>query len=370
MQTARRVTAELRRQGATVIVGLCHSGMSKIPSYKELKPSDWMTEHRTWQKKGDEAHEEQNFVIALAEAVDGIDVILAGHSHTKVPQTVINGVLILQPWYWGMGVSKAVLTVGADGAVKAKKGEFLRVSRRRQSPVIRKIVEPFHRQALDFVGSEIGATTRAFEGGMQARFRDSALVDFINGVQLDMAEKAGHPAQISLASVFNDGSRLPAGALKVSDVFAVYPYENTLTVMEITGDLLRRALEHTAAYWKQHASSTPPQNLRRLVVDGARDYNWDMYVGLEYEIDISKPVGERVVKLFFEGQPVRPEQKLILAVNNHRAGGGGGYDMFKEGRMLWESSQQVRDYMIDYVRDRSPLDPDAYHVDNWRLRPF
>ena len=329
-----------------------------------------MTDYHNWKNKGDKRYEEQNFVVPLAEKVDGLDAILAAHTHTRIPQARINGVLVVQPWYWGRGVSKVVFRANQEGAVVSGKGEFLRASRSDLSGSIRRLAEPFHRATLDFVGSKIGSTTKAFDGGMPARFRDTALVDFINTVQLRMAKEAGHPAALSLASVFNDGSRLPAGDIRVSDVFAVYPYENTLTVMEITGDILRRALEHTAAYWKRHSSTAPPRNLRRLVAAGARDYNWDLYVGVEYVLDISKPVGRRVVHLSCGGNPVTADRKLVLAVNNYRAGGGGGYGMFKEGRILWESSQQVRDYMIDYIRTHSPLDPEAYHVLNWRLAPF
>jgi len=364
---ARRAVVDLRKQGATVIVALCHSGLPKTPSFGKLKPDDWMTDYRSWKDKGDPG---QNFIITLAEQVSGIDAILAGHTHVMIPQTLINGVLVTQPWPWGRGVSKTVLTIGEDGGVKGRRGEFLPSSRQSLSPSILKLAEPFHRRTLDFVSSQIGSAKEVFDGGMQARVKDSALADFINTVQLQMARDAGHPAQTALASVFHDEARLPRGAIRVSDVFAVYPYENTLTVLEIKGGALRRALERTATYWRRYTASAPPEDLRKLRADGMKDYNWDMYTGLEYVIDISRPAGKRVTFLSFEGRPVARGQKMILAVNGYRAGGGGGYSMFKEGKILWESSRQIRDYMIDYIREHSPLDPDAYHTLNWHLAPL
>jgi 2',3'-cyclic-nucleotide 2'-phosphodiesterase/3'-nucleotidase len=156
----------------------------------------------------------------------------------------------------------------------------------------------------------------------------------------------------------------------MADVYGIYQYDNTLYVLEITGDILKRALEHDAQYWVQYDPGSPPAEIPEgLVAGDVRDYNWDMYTGVEYKIDISKPVGERVVELKVNGVDVTPDQTFVLAINNYRGGGGGGYSMFTEGEVLWKSMSEIRDYMAEYIAAREVLDPADYYVQNWSLAP-
>jgi len=92
-----------------------------------------------------------------------------------------------------------------------------------------------------------------------------------------------------------------------------------------------------------------------------------MYSGIDYAIDVSRPIGQRLVKLTFNGPEVRSNQKFRLAVNNYRAGGGGGYEMFKNAKSVWKTTTEIRDYMIDFIRDKKVLDPDDYYRNNWYL---
>jgi 2',3'-cyclic-nucleotide 2'-phosphodiesterase/3'-nucleotidase len=105
------------------------------------------------------------------------------------------------------------------------------------------------------------------------------------------------------------------------------------------------------------------------VAANARDYNWDIYTGVDYTIDISKPVGQRVTKLQFKGQDVAPTQKFRIAINNYRASGGGGFAMFKEGTRVWASTNEVRDLMAAYVQAKGTIDPQAINVRNFTLLP-
>ncbi|MFC1975383.1 bifunctional metallophosphatase/5'-nucleotidase, partial [Chloroflexota bacterium] len=232
------------------------------------------------------------------------------------------------------------------------------------------LAAPYQETALAYVNSEIGTATGDFPGAYEARWRDGPLPDFINAVQLDMAADAGYPADISLAAIFNNTGQFAAGPIKMSDVYGIYQYDNTLYVIEVTGDILKRALEHDAEYWAQvDPSNVPADAPEGLLAGDMRDYNWDMYSGVDYKIDISKPVGERVVELKYNGADVTPDQKFVLAVNNYRAGGGGGYSMFTEGEVLWKSMSEIRDYIAEYIEAKGTLDPQAYYVNNWSLLP-
>ena len=209
-----------------------------------------------------------------------------------------------------------------------------------------------------------------FPGAYEARWKDGPLADFINAVQLKMAEEAGYPADVSLAAIFNNSGQFKQGPVTMTDVYGIYQYDNTLYVLEVTGDILKRALEHDAKYWAQYDPNNPPADAPEgLVAGDVRDYNWDLYSGIEYKIDISKPAGERVVELKYNGVDVTPDQKFVLAVNNYRGGGGGGYSMFTEGKVLWKSMSEIRDYIAEYIAAKEVIDPAEYYVANWSLAP-
>ena len=143
----------------------------------------------------------------------------------------------------------------------------------------------------------------------------------------------------------------------MADVYALYPYDNTLFAIEVNGAQLKAALEQSASYWKG-----PGQ-----VADNARNYNWDMMTGIDYKLDLSKPVGQRVVNLSLDGKSIDPEYKFVMVLNNYRVGGGGGFDMYKDCKKLWESTETVREYIIDYITRAKTLDPKNYFVMNWEI---
>jgi 2',3'-cyclic-nucleotide 2'-phosphodiesterase/3'-nucleotidase len=368
VEVAKTYIPKMKEEGATVIVALAHSGCHVEPADTRAEGA-WETDHTTWVDKGYADVPDQNFVIKLAEAVPEIDVIMAGHAHVTIPQAVINGVLIVEPYRWGGGVSKVTLTVDENGEVTAKTGEFLSGAEVAADQEILDLAKTYQDTALGYVNSEIGAATADFPGAHEARWQDGPLADFINAVQLKMAEEAGFPADISLAAIFNNTGQFKQGPIIMSDVYGIYQYDNTLYVLEVTGDILKRALEHDAKYWAQYDSNNPPADIEGLLAGDVRDYNWDMYSGIEYKIDLSKPVDERVVELKYNGVDVTPDQKFVLAINNYRGGGGGGYSMFTEGEVLYKSMSEIRDYMAEYIASREILDPADYYVQNWSLEP-
>jgi 2',3'-cyclic-nucleotide 2'-phosphodiesterase/3'-nucleotidase len=119
VETAKTYVPKMKEEGATVIVALVHSGCHVEPADTRAE-GVWVTDYTTWIDKGYADVPDQNFIIKLAEAVPEVDVILAGHAHVTIPQATINGVLIVEPYKWGRGVSKVTLNVGADGKVVEK----------------------------------------------------------------------------------------------------------------------------------------------------------------------------------------------------------------------------------------------------------
>lgn len=367
--TAQQYVPRMRSEGADVIVVAQHTGWSKAPA-ESAKPESWLTDVATWQDTGSLPGE--NITIELAQQVPGIDIILGGHSHLDVPKALINGVLIAEPSYWGRALSKFTVQVQGEGdtwQVTAKDATNLSANGVAPDAEVAALAQPYHDQTISYISTPIGTSAGEFAGGPRARYTDSPLADLINTVQTEAAAANGFPVDVSLAAIFNDTGMVPQGQITLRDAYSTYIYDNTLYVVEINGDILRRALEKNAEYFKQVDPAALPADPKGVVSETARDYNWDIYTGIDYTIDVTKPVGQRVTKLQFGGKDVAPEQPLRIAINNYRASGGGGFGMFREGKLVWQSTNEIRDLMAEYVRAKGSIDPQAISVQNFTLVP-
>ncbi len=101
--------------------------------------------------------------------------------------------------------------------------------------------------------------------------------------------------------------------------------------------------------------------------DGIPDYNYDAVSGVTYDVDIAKPVGSRIVGLSFEGEAVDPAARFVFAVNNYRASGGGNFPHVPGALQLWANSDEIRNTIIGWVREKGSVDPAVFASVGWRL---
>ena len=345
---ARKWVNALRSQEKVdVVVVAMHMGLGEDLRTGELSP-------------GQVPHE--NEAIAIAQQVPGIDVILMGHTHREVSSLSINGVLITQANAWGRHLARADLYLQKSSkgwSVYAKAARTIPVDDRIQPDTeIVRIAEPYDHETQAWLGRAIGESSKELTA-KEARFRDTAILDLIQKVQLE----AGN-ADVSMVASFNSDARIAQGPVTVRDIAGLYVYENTLVVLEVTGQQLKDALEHSAKYFKAYV---PGKSITDLVDEKIPAYNFDVAEGVNYDLDISKPIGQRIQNLTFHGQPVKPDQKFRLATNNYRVNGGGGYAMYKNAPVVYRSSEEIRELIIDWVERHKvvPTEP----TNNWRLLP-
>jgi len=345
---ARKWVDTLRSQEKVdVVVVAMHMGLGEDLRTGELSP-------------GQVAHE--NEAIAIAQQVPGIDVIFMGHTHREVSSLYINGVLITQANYWGRNLARADLYLqksAAGWSIYAKAARTLAVDDRVAPDVdIVKIAEPYDRETQAWLGRAIGESSKELTA-KEARFRDTAILDLIQKVQLEAGK-----ADVSMVASFNSEARIAQGPVTVRDIAGLYVYENTLVVLEVTGEQLKTALEHSARYFKAYVPGKPAAD---LVDEKIPAYNFDIAEGVTYDLDISKPIGQRIQNLSFHGQPVKEDQKFRLATNNYRVNGGGGYSMYKNAPVVYRSSEEIRELIIDWLEQHKtvPTEP----TNNWRLVP-
>ena len=306
----------------------------------------------------------ENVAQEIAEQVPGIDVILMGHTHREVPSLYVNGVLLTQAEKWARSLARADVYLEREAGasrwrVTAKAAHTIPVGEDVEAdPEITRIAEPYHRETQAWLDQVIGDSPAEMRAG-EERFRDTALLDLVQRVQLE----AGR-ANVSMAASLNPKARLAKGPVTVREIVALYEYEEGLVVLEATGRQLKEALEHSARHF---GVFRPGKTLAELVDERFPGYNYDVAEGVTYDLDISRPIGQRVLNLSFHGRPLSPTQKLRLAVNKYRANGGAGYTMFRGAPVLYRSDKELRELIIEWVRRRGRV-PTA-PTNNWRLLP-
>jgi 2',3'-cyclic-nucleotide 2'-phosphodiesterase (5'-nucleotidase family) len=304
----------------------------------------------------------ENEAVAIARNVPGIDIIFMGHTHREEPSLEINGVLLTQANYWGKHLSRVDVylerTQGRWKTIAQASRTLPTDSSVEADPEVLKLAEPYDRETQSWLSRAIGESDQELTA-TDARFRDTAILDLIQRVQLEAGK-----ADVSMAASFNSEARIPRGAVTVREIAGLYIYENTLVVLQVTGQDLKEALEHSAKYFRAYQ---PGKAAADLVDEKIPAYNFDIAEGVTYELDITKPIGQRILNLSFRGRPLMPEQKLRLATNNYRVNGGGGYTMYKNAPIVYRSSEEIRDLIIDWVETHKTIPTQP--TNNWRLLP-
>ena len=336
-----------RKERADVVVIAMHMGLEEDLRTGEINPGQVTNE---------------NQAIAIAKQVPGVDAIFMGHTHRDVPSVVINGVQLIQANYWGRHLARVDLYLEKTGLrrrVVARAARTIAVDDKVvPDPEILKIGESYDRETQAWLSRAIGESAAQLTA-IDARFKDTAILDLIQRVQIEAGK-----ADVSMAAVFNPEARIAKGPVTVRDIAGLYVYENTLVVLEVTGQQLKDALEHSAKYFRAYEPGKSPAE---LVDEKIPAYNFDIAEGVTYTLNIAKPFGRRIENLEFQGKPLAPTRKLRLATNNYRVNGGGGYTMYKGAPVVYRSSEEIRELIIDWVERHQTIPTEP--TNNWRILP-
>ncbi len=349
VEAAQRVIPEVHKQADLVVV-IMHSGLGRDPkSTSGEKPNE-----------GFEEIPGENSALAMAQQVPGIDVIFYGHTHQEMPEMMVNGELLTQAKNWGGSLARADVQMDRDAqghwTVEAKHSKTIPASSAAApDPEIEKIDAPYHAATQKYLDTPIANSAAALDG-LTGRVEDTPLVDVIHFTQMEF----GH-ADVSMATMFFLGVRIPEGPVTLRQAAALYIYENTLYTVEMTGAQLKEALEHSASFLP--AWPFPADKPVALP-----NYNADSAMGVAYVIDLSRPVGDRIRYLRYHNHDLDPAEKLRVAINNYRYTGGGGYSVYKGLPVTYRSPEEIRELLIQYISrtGRIPIEP----VETWRIEPL
>ena len=342
---AREVRAV--RDRSDVVVVVMHSGLGERSSYDTVAtgmPSE-------------------NVGARVAREVPGVNLIVIGHSHREIADTVINGVTIVQPRNWATSVALATLAMSRRAGswhVAGTRGVLVREAGHAEDPAVLAATQRAHDATMRWVNQTLGTTPVAWRAD-SARVKDTPLIDFMLEV-----ERRAAGTDLASTAAFDIGASLDAGPITVAEVARLYPYDNTLRAVRITGRQLRDYLEFSSRYYR---TAGTPEAERSPLDPTIPGYNFDIVAGVDYTLDISRPVGSRVTRLELKGRAVTDDDSFTMALNNYRQTGGGGYAMLSGAPVVHDRQEEIRDLLIAEVRRRGTLRPEDFAVRNWELVP-
>ncbi|MBR5350889.1 MAG: bifunctional metallophosphatase/5'-nucleotidase, partial [Prevotella sp.] len=348
-----------------VIIGVFHSGKDggiKTPEYEE------------------------DASVRVAQEVPGFDLVLYGHDHTTHRDFVDNvegkKVLCLDPSSNAFNVCDAEITLTMKrGKVQFKqvRGEIVNVQ---DLPIDEEYMDYF-KADIDSVNNFVNRRIGKFKKAIYTRdsyFGNSAFCDLIHQLQLQLTN-----ADISFNAPLSFNSVIREGDIHVSDMFNLYRYENQLYVMELTGEEIRKHLEMSYDQWVN--TMTSPDDHIMLLNDGTTDdnqrfmfknlaFNFDSAAGIDYEVDVTKPNGQKVrILRMSNGEPFDEKKVYKVALNSYRGNGGG--ELLTKGagipqselkkRTIFESEKDQRFYLMKEIEKVGVLDPQPGN--NWKFVP-
>lgn len=347
--SVRSAVAEVRQRKADVVVVLLHSGLDEAATYDTVATGI----------------ASENVAARVPREINGIDLVVYGHSHRELVDSTINGALLVQPRHWAASVALATLTLEKSKrkwVVVKHRGQSVAVAGHTESPAVLAASAATHAATITWVTTPVGRTAVTWRAD-SSRVVDAPITDLINEV---MRRASG--AELAATAAFSLDATLDTGAVTQAALSRLYPYENTLRAVRLTGAQLRAFLEQSALYYRTLSpDGTAPAG--GLVDPKIPGYNFDVVTGVDYVIDVSKPSGSRITTLTRNGRDVQPGDAFTMALNNYRQSGGGGYAMLANAPVVFQQDVDIRALIIAAVTKAGTLDPATYGTVNWRLEP-
>ena len=358
-EEARTQVEKLKAKGADAIIVIAHMGIENENKIPDTGMRD------------------------VINAVDGIDVVIAGHMHKDVPSETIKNTLITEPHRYGTVVSEVDLTFDINDKKEVKlvkkESKTVPVKELEADKKIEEIYKPYHEKLRELNNVVIGQTENEMvpqetKHGVSAAFsKDTGLSSFINDV-----EQHYSGADVVTFSFDHQKARMDKGDIKKKDIIFNYRYAGgDVTVYELTGKQLKEYMEWSANYFDtiQPGDTEYRYNAERKK---SKYVTYDIFGGVNYKIDLRNPPGSKIVDLTLaDGRPVTDDMKLKVGMNSYRfaqLNGKGGIWEGQQIPVLWESKVAmgrekgtIQNMMIDYITNVKKGKIDGQSHNRWEI---
>ena len=336
-------------------------------------------------REGEASLESQG--MDLLHSLEGVDFLVCSHDHHPYVVSRGNTALINSGSHCRfLGHGHIRLTVkGGKVVARETEADLIPIDKCKVDTVMEKQFHPDYEAVKAFTLKEVGelkATLRTRDGY-------AGMCDYLNLVHTLCLGCS--PAQISFAAPLTYNGTVPAGVLVYNDLFTIYPFENQLYVVKMTGREIHDYLEYSYDQWintvsrpGEHVLKIAPRHDSRTGQQGwsfvNRSYNFDSAAGINYTVDVTKPAGSRVdIVSMAGGQPFDPEKTYFVAMTSYRASGGGGIlraigiDTDKITDRVVEYYPEIRNILYNYLLEHGSIDPaiigDPERIGRWRFVP-
>ena len=358
-EEARTQVEKLKAKGVDAIIAVTHMGIENENNIPDTGMRD------------------------VINAVDGIDVVIAGHMHKDVPSETIKNTLITEPHRYGTVVSEVDLTFDINDKKEVKlvkkESKTVPVKTLEADKKIEEIYKPYHEKLRELNNVVIGQTANEMvpqetKHGVSAAFsKDTGLSSFINDV-----EQYYSGADVVTFSFDHQKARMDKGDIKKKDIIFNYRYAGgDVTVYEMTGKQLKEYMEWSANYFDtiQPGDTEYRYNAERKK---SKYVTYDIFGGVNYKIDLRNPQGSKIVDLTLaDGKPVTDDMKLKVGMNSYRfaqLNGKGGIWEGQQIPVLWESKVAmgrekgtIQNMMIDYITNVKKGKIDGQSHNRWEI---
>ena len=287
-------------------------------------------------------HSTEHVGSRIARALD-FDLLLTGHQHRPIEGRALHGTYVVQP------AANAVHYIEVTGTVCPHQGKATFASRFVQPaqigsenlPAPLQALEAATQQWLDMPVGHLARPLPVFDKVAMV-LQGAPVADLFNQVQL-----AATGAQISCAALSNV---LPGfeTAVSMRHILANYPYSDPVHTLQITGAQLKEALERTASYLDIDSTGQPVVS-PRFLQPKVEHYNYDYFAGLTYLAELHNPVGQRIMSLAHNGQPIQPTDSFTICMVAYRATGTGGYDVYCQCPNLGHTQATMGELLAQYI---------------------
>jgi 2',3'-cyclic-nucleotide 2'-phosphodiesterase/3'-nucleotidase len=385
VQTARHYIPRMRQAGADLILALCHSGIGPL----RHKPG------------------QENAATALA-ALPGIDALILGHSHLVFPSSqfaatpqadIARGLLCGKPAVMAgrfgshLGIIDLMLDHSRSGwSVSQARAAALEVppGESAASRAICAVVDAEHQATLRHIRRRIGRTTVPLNSFFAALPGNAALnlVAEAQRHHVLRALRGTQPADLpvlSAVSPFKMGGRggagfytdVPEGDLAIGHMADLYAFPNLICAMHVTGADLAQWLERSAGMFNR---LLPGQRDQLLLNPEMPASEFDVIDGVTWAVDLAQPArfapegglidagAARITDLRYQGRPVGPADRFIVATNSYRASGGSAFPGATDSHVIYRDSLTNRDVLQRYVAERGTVAPETRPY--WRFLPM
>lgn len=360
-----------------LMIGLFHSGVEY-----------------TYNDENENTYKNENASRLVAEKVPGFDIVFVGHDHAGWNFTTKNSdgkeVVILGTTNGARDVAVANVNLSYDKTSKHFEknkitGELIGMKNFQPDPEFMQLYGKYLEEVKKYVSRPIGKFTETISS-RDALFGPSKFVDLIHTIQLNLTG-----ADISFSSPLAFDTQIDKGTVYVKDMFNLYRYENLLYTMQLTGKEIKDYLEYSYSNWFNQMK-TPEDHLLKFKLDkdgkikysertqspelAESFYNYESAAGINYTVDVTKPVGEKVtITGFTNGKPFEINSNYTVAINSYRGNGGGGHltrgakipkeDLAK--RVITSTEKDLRYYLMKWIEKEKIVTPKL--LGNWKVLP-